>query len=159
MSFYDRLDKNKTVVRAKTVLNEYARFLKIVNNSLYEIETRSCSFGKVQTFSNYINADARLIAAINRKDRNYEEIYKYIKDIQSAINCLETNQIEILNMKYVNGMTNKEIGNRLSDESKIISERQVVRRLRNIYIDFAVAYGVYVVKKEKKINEIPMSKL
>ncbi len=146
MSFYDRLDTNKTVVRAKTVLNEYARFIKIVNNSLYEIGKSECSFGKALTFSNYVNADARLIEAINRKDRSYDEIYKYIKDIQSAINCLKNSQIEILNLKYVNDMTNKEIADRLSAEGKILSERQVVRRLRGTYIDFAIAYGIYVVK-------------
>lgn len=146
MSFYDRLDMNKTVMRAKTVLNEYARFIMIVNNSLYDIGNSGCSFGKALTFSNYVNADTRLIAAINRKDRSYEEIYKYIKDIQSAISCLKTGQIEILNMKYVNNMTNKEIADRLSSDGKIISERQVVRRLRSVYVDFAIAYGIYVVK-------------
>ena len=43
-------------------------------------------------------------------------------------------------------MTNKEIADRLSAEGKILSERQVVRRLRGTYIDFAIAYGIYVVK-------------
>ncbi|NBJ64883.1 hypothetical protein D5266_06785 [bacterium c-19] len=161
MSFYDRLDSNKTVQKAKAVLSEYARFIKIVNNSLCVVENANCSFGKALTFSNYISADTRLVAVMNRKDksRSYEEIYNYINDIQSAIDCLKTDQIEILNMKYVNEMTNQEIATRLSADGKIISERQVARRLRLLHVDFAIAYGVYVVKKEKSKNEISVSKL
>ena len=62
-------------------------------------------------------------------------------------------------MKYVNEMTNQEIATRLSADGKIISERQVARRLRLLHVDFAIAYGVYVVKKEKSKNEISVSKL
>lgn len=147
MSFYERLDVNRTISKSKKVLNEYSRFISIINNSLYEIDATGCTFDKVLTFSNYVNADARLIEAINRKDRNYEEIHKYIKSIQSAINCLKTGQIEILNLKYVNNMSNVEIAERLSDEGKIISERHIARKMKEIYLDFAIAYGIYVIKK------------
>ena len=37
MAFYDQLDEKQTIKKAKTVLNEYSRFLKIIGNAYYDI--------------------------------------------------------------------------------------------------------------------------
>lgn len=145
MLFYKRIDRNKTIAKSKAVLEEYSRLKKIVNNGLYDIDTSSPALDH-QTFSSYVNFDAQLIQKINAKDRNYEEIDHYIQEIQNYINRLDPDEVEIINMKYVNNLTNQEVIQRLNSAGTIISDRQFVRKMKEIYIDFAIAYGIYVLK-------------
>ena len=145
MLFYKRIDRSKTIAKSKAVLEEYARLKKIVNSGLYDITPTSPGLDHLN-FSIYINFDARLIKEIDQKDRNYKEIEGYIQEIQNCINCLDPHEIEVINMKYVNGMTNQEVIERLSSTGAIISDRQFARNLKDIYVDFAIAYGIYVTK-------------
>lgn len=145
MLFYKRIDRNKTIAKSKAVLEEYARLKKIVSNGLYDLDTASPVLDH-QTFSSYVNFDAQLIQKINAKDRSYEEIDSYIQEIQNCINCLNPDEIEIINMKYVSDMTNQEVIQRLNSAGTIISDRQFARKMKEIYIDFAIAYGIYVLK-------------
>lgn len=149
MSFYDLIDINKTVALAKKVLIEYSRFLKIISNALYDLDINE---RKTSMFSSgYTNPDTKMIWAINKKDRNYKELKAYIFEIQKCINTLSLPQIELINLKYVECLTIKEIAERLSNEQIVVSERQVNRKLKACYIDFGIAYGIYVIKEKKVI--------
>lgn len=150
MSFYDLIDLKKTASASKKVLQEYSRFLKILNNALYDLDIKE---RKINVFSvGYSNPDTNLIREINRKDRNYEELKKYISGIQKCINTLPLAQVELINLKYVECLTIMEIAERLSIEQMVISERQVNRKLKSCYIDFGIAYGIYVMKNKKEIR-------
>ena len=145
MLFYKRIDKRKTIAKAKDVLNEYAKFKRIVSDGLYDLDTTSPALDH-HTFSGYINFDTELIRQIDQKDRNYEEVNKYIEDIQSCINRLDPEEIEIINLKYVNGLSNREVIERLNSTSTTLDEKHFESMLKDIYINFAIAYGVYVIK-------------
>lgn len=150
MTFYNFLDKKKSIAKAKLVLDEYARFIKILDNNLFDLSVKSSNF--TTTFSSSLSADARLINYINYKDRNYKEIYNHVQEINNCINCLRIDHIELLNMKYIEGLTNDCIAHRYSSDGKVISTRQIVRRLKEAHIEFSISYGVYVIEN-KKIEE------
>ena len=150
MLFYKRIDKRKTISKAKDVLNEYAKFKRIITNGLYDLDINSPTLDH-HTFSGYINFDTELIRQIEQKDRNYEEVNQYIEEIQSCINRLDSKSIEIINMKYVNGMNNNEILKRLNSTGAALDEKRLAQMLKDIYIDFAIAYGVYIIKSNKNI--------
>lgn len=141
MAFYERIDKRKTIAKARIVLNEYSRFLKILNNALYDLDGTKNS---VAAFSSYVNADSMLIEAIDRKDRNYEILQEYVNEIQRCINVLPLRHIEILNMRYVDDLTPEQIADRLSNHKHPVSVRQVRRRLSDSCLEFAIAYGVCI---------------
>lgn len=146
MTFYDQLDKKKTIRKAKLILEEYARFLKIIHHASYEIiGVKSQSFDHV-TFSSYINADAKLISAIDKKDRDYAELKIHIDSIQKCIDMLELEYIELLNLRYVHTLSMEEIEERFTHNGNKYSERQIKRKLNECYIEFAIAYGIYVKK-------------
>ena len=145
MLFYKQIDKRKTISKAKNVLLEYAKLKRIVSDGLYDLDTNSPALDH-HTFSGYINFDTELIRKIEQKDRNYEEVNQYIEGIQSYINRLDPRAIEIINMKYVNGMSDHEVIERLNSTDEVIDEKKFEQMMKNIYIDFASAYGVYVIK-------------
>lgn len=145
MLFYKQIDKRKTISKAKNVLLEYAKLKRIVSDGLYDLDTNSPALDH-HTFSGYINFDTELIRKIEQKDRNYEEVNQYIEGIQSYINRLDPRAIEIINMKYVNGMSDHEVIERLNSTDEVIDEKKFEQMMKNIYIDFAIAYGVYVIK-------------
>ena len=151
MSFYKRIDKKKSIAKAKIVLKEYSRFIKILDNNLYDLSVTSPNL--TTTFSSSINADARLINHIQLKDRNYNEIQKHVQEINNCINSLSIEYIELLNMKYIECLTNDCIAERLSCCGKITSTRQVERKIKEAYIDFSLAYGIYTIIDEN-VNEI-----
>lgn len=140
IGYFDQIDEKRTIEAAKRVLHEYARLLHIVDHALLDIDMQSRS---VQTlsFSSYVNADAALLEKIERRDRGYEEIRMYLDRIQSCINRLELNEIELINLRYVEGRTIEEISEKFSN-----SERHIFRRLNHMHINFAVIYGIAVKK-------------
>lgn len=146
MSFYDLIDINKTIRIAKKVLIEYSRFLKILNNALYDLDIKE---RRISSFSSsFANPDISIIDAINKKDRNYAELKMYIDGIQRTINTLGLNQIEMINLKYVECLTIPEIAERLRSAQGVTTERQIKRVLKSCHIDFGIAYGVYVMKSD-----------
>lgn len=144
LSFYDQIDIEKTIKRAKMVLSEYSRLLKILNHALYDL-VPSAARTDILSFSSYVNSDLRLLEAIERKDRSYEELRRYIQKIQSSINCLDLEEIELIKLKYVDGYTASMIA-----EKQKISSRRIYKLLKQSYVDFAIAYGVHVMKKTTK---------
>lgn len=151
ISFYDDLDKKKTIRKAKTVLEEYSKFLKIITQTGYYDITgvKSQSFDLI-TFSSYVDSDSKLLSAIEKKDRNYAELKSHIGDIQKCINMLDLKYIELLNLRYVHTLSMKEIEERYIQNGKELSERQLKRRMNECYIEFAISYGIYVKKTEKE---------
>ncbi len=147
MLFYKRIDKRKTVARAKAVLEEYARLKQIASNHMYDLDATSPAMDH-RTFSGHINFDTLMIRQIDEKDRSYAEVEEYIEEIQKCINRLNEKDIEIINMKYVNGMSNKEIVDRLNSTGSFITSKELVNVLKEIYINFAISYGVYVTKSK-----------
>lgn len=144
MSFYDVIDKRLTIRKAKQVLDEYCRFRKIIHNAYQDISLKSSTAHQIGSFSSYINSDAELIRKINKKDRDYDSLNGYVEDIQSCIALLELEQIELLNFRYVDCLTNKDIRVRFEENGKPISERQLNRKMNDCYIDFAITYGIHV---------------
>lgn len=135
-TFLDKIDETESIKIAKKVLKEYARLLKIIDNSYYDISLRSKPMDTI-SYSSYANPDASLIASIDRKDRDYKEVLEYINRVQHSINCLRIEYIEIFDLTYLKGKSQKDIQDILS-----INERQVRRKIREAYVDFAIAYGV-----------------
>ena len=138
MAFYDQLDEKQTIKKAKTVLNEYSRFLKIIGNAYYDIGLKHVPQQEevFKSFSSYLNHDTKLIESIDKKDREYDVLNRYIKSIQSCINLLNLEEIELINYRYVNHLTMEKIQEKLR------------RKMNNAYIDFAIAYGIFVLKSE-----------
>ncbi len=150
MAFYDQLDEKQTIKKAKTVLNEYSRFLKIIGNAYYDIGLKHVPQQEevFKSFSSYLNHDTKLIDSIDKKDREYDVLNRYIKSIQSCINLLNLEEIELINYRYVNHLTMEKIQEKFEVNDMPISLRQLRRKMNNAYIDFAVAYGIFVLKSE-----------
>lgn len=147
MPFSEQINKGRTKAKAKKVLEDYTRYRSIIDNGLFDLGVKSPALDH-QTFSNFVNFDKKLINEIEQKDRQYEEVKGFIQGVQRSINRLKENQIEIINMKYVNGLSNQEIIERLNSTGQIISERHFSRVLQDLYIDFAIAHGIYVMKDQ-----------
>lgn len=153
MAFYDKLDEKQTIKKAKTVLKEYSRFLKIVGNAYYDIGLKHVPQEEMfRSFSSYLNHDTKLLESIDRKDREYDVLNKYIKSIQSCINLLNLEEIELIKYRYVNHLTMEKIQEKFEMNDMPISLRQLRRKMNNAYIDFAVAYGIFVLKSDHQEN-------
>lgn len=135
-TFLDKIDETESIKIAKKVLKEYARLLKIIDNSYYDISLRSKPMDTI-SYSSYANPDASLIASIDRKDREYKEVLEYINRVQHSINCLQFECIEIIELTYLKGLKQRQI-----QEKLLITDRQTRRRIRISHIDFAIAYGI-----------------
>lgn len=140
IGYFDQIDEKRTIEAAKHVLHEYARLLAIVDHALLDIRPQSRSFHTL-SFSSYINADRALLEKIERRDKGYEEIRAYLDRIQNCINHLELNEIELINLRYVERLTIAEISKKTNS-----SERHVFRRLNRMHINFAIVYGVAIKK-------------
>ena len=133
IGYFDQIDEKRTIEAAKRVLHEYARLLHIVDHALLDIDMQSRS---VQTlsFSSYVKK-------IEQKDRNYEEIRSYLNKIQICINRLDFSEIELINLRYVEGLTIAEIAKKIGN-----SDRHIFRRLNRMHINFAIVYGIAIKK-------------
>lgn len=149
MSFYSNIDKAATVKKVKVVLDEYSKFIKIVNSSCFDINVKSRSGIAPMFSSTYVNSDAKLIKAIENKDRNYADLNTYINGIQNSINNLELWEIELINMRYIHCLNVAGIKKQLKSKNIECSDRQIYRKFETIYLDFAIHHGIYVIKKKK----------
>ena len=140
IGYFDQIDKKRTIEVAKRVLHEYSRLLNIVNHALIDIDLQSRSI-QTLSFSSYVNADAALLKKIEQKDRNYEEIRSYLNKIQICINRLDFSEIELINLRYVEGLTIAEIAKKIGN-----SDRHIFRRLNRMHINFAIVYGIAIKK-------------
>lgn len=146
--FREEIDEGATVRAAKKVLEEYADLVKISNKSCYDINVKSRSYIAPLFSDSYVNSDANLVDVIERKNKKYERLKKYIHDIEVDINSLELWQIELINMRYLHNMQTSEIIEKLSQEHKILSERQLRRKFKKCYIDFAISHGIFKIREK-----------
>lgn len=135
ISYVDLIDEVAT--RAAAI--HWLEFLHhIGSNELHDYIKYTSSIIKRPDKSNsQLATDIRYINAIEKKD------YRAMKIMQAthAINSLDRCSRELLMMKYLNHMNDKEIQKTLK-----ISDRTFRERLRQAYINFAIVLHIEVLK-------------
>lgn len=141
-TFYSKIDKKKTKKEAKSILEEYAKLLNMLSEKVFDLGVQSVRYDLV-SFSSYVNADAKLLGAIDKKDKNYDELIDYISGVQKKLNLLDLEQINIINLFFLKNLNVKEISKKINR-----SERTTHRRFAMALIDFAVIMEVAIYTKK-----------
>lgn len=138
MSYIKHIDVGKTIMAAKEELNDFADLLKILYP--YPLgDLRAVSYQVTQVNSGSQNYDEKNLSLIEKRDAQ-------IKEVQLIINCLNTLEVQYVELLYLRHLQKKSIGELARMNKR--SSSGIYRLLNIAYIKFAIAYGIEIVEDE-----------
>ncbi len=140
MSYMDKLDRKKTIKKAKKELNNFSN-LYVLNQNYFVHINGSTFTNSVINIVNHINYDLKTINSITKKDRQIEEIERVIEAVSQLP---DKQEVQYIYYKYFVRYDSSEIAGMLETSIRTMS-----RIADNAHFNLALLLHIEVEKEEE----------